>query len=112
MDRAIVMAPAAVSLVTWFDEDTGGKSLAKLARYSGQGVDYDMSKLPETRLWKVGRYALALPFAGLPATSPVQKIGRARPEGARPVDSQCLKTIASSFSARIFLPQRLPWHVA
>jgi len=78
MDRAIVMAAQqAVSLVTWFDEDTPVEIIGEIRPdILVKGGDYDMSKLPETRLvesW--GGHALALPFVqGYSTTSLVQKI--------------------------------------
>ncbi len=64
-DRAIVMASQeAVSLVTWFDEDTPQEIIGEIRPdILVKGGDYDMTKLPETRLvesW--GGHALALPF--------------------------------------------------
>jgi len=64
-DRAVVMASQeSVSLVTWFDEDTPQEIIAEIRPdILVKGGDYDMSKLPETRLvesW--GGHALALPF--------------------------------------------------
>jgi rfaE bifunctional protein nucleotidyltransferase chain/domain len=65
MDRAVVMASQqAVSLVTWFDEDTPVQIIAEIRPDTlVKGGDYDMAKLPETALvqsW--GGRALALPF--------------------------------------------------
>lgn len=77
-DRAIVMASQeAVSLVTWFDEDTPQEIIAEIRPdILVKGGDYDMAKLPETRLvesW--GGHALALPFvAGYSTTQLVNKI--------------------------------------
>ncbi len=77
-DRAIVMASQeAVSLVTWFDEDTPQALIAEIRPdILVKGGDYDMATLPETRLvesW--GGHALALPFvAGYSTTQLVQRI--------------------------------------
>lgn len=81
-DRAIVMAcQEAVSLVTWFDEDTPQEIIAEIRPdILVKGGDYDMAKLPETALvesW--GGHALALPFvAGYSTTALVKKIRAAR----------------------------------
>jgi len=77
-DRAIVMASQqAVSLVTWFDEDTPMQILAEIRPdILVKGGDYDMAKLPETALvqsW--GAKALALPFVpGYSTTKLLEKI--------------------------------------
>ncbi len=77
-DRAIVMASQeAVSLVTWFGEDTPVEIIAQIRPdILVKGGDYDMAKLPETALvesW--GGRALALPFvAGYSTTKLVQRI--------------------------------------
>lgn len=77
-DRAIVMASQeAVSLVTWFGEDTPVEIIARIRPdILVKGGDYDMAKLPETALvesW--GGRALALPFvAGYSTTKLVQRI--------------------------------------
>ena len=77
-DRAIVMASQeAVNLVTWFDEDTPQELIAQIRPdILVKGGDYDMAKLPETRLvqsW--GGHALALPFVeGYSTTQLVQRI--------------------------------------
>jgi rfaE bifunctional protein nucleotidyltransferase chain/domain len=77
-DRAIVMASQeSVSLVTWFDEDTPQEIIAEIRPdILVKGGDYDMAKLPETRLvesW--GGHALALPFvAGYSTTQLVNRI--------------------------------------
>ncbi len=77
-DRAIVMASQqAVSLVTWFDEDTPVQIIDEIRPdLLVKGGDYDMSKLAETRLiesW--GGRALALPFVqGYSTTGLVKKI--------------------------------------
>ena len=65
IDRAIVMASQqAVSLVTWFDEDTPVQIIGEMRPdILVKGGDYDMASLPETALvesW--GGRALALPF--------------------------------------------------
>ena len=77
-DRAIVMASQeAVSLVTWFDEDTPLEIIGEIRPdILVKGGDYDMSKLAETRLvesW--GGHALALPFVhGYSTTQLVNRI--------------------------------------
>ena len=77
-DRAVVMASqAAVSLVTWFDDDTPEAVIGEIRpEILVKGGDYDMDKLPETALvqsW--GGRALALPFvAGYSTTALVKKI--------------------------------------
>ena len=78
MDRAILMASQeAVSLVTWFAEDTPVEIIGEIRPdILVKGGDYDMSKLPETALvesW--GGYAVALPFVeGYSTTALVKKI--------------------------------------
>lgn len=78
MDRAVVMAgQEAVSLVTWFDEDTPVEIIGEIRPdILVKGGDYDMTRLPETKLvesW--GGHALALPFVqGYSTTGLVQKI--------------------------------------
>ena len=77
-DRAVVMASQqAVSLVTWFDEDTPLQIIDEIRPdILVKGGDYDMAKLAESALvatW--GGKALALPFvAGYSTTKLVQKI--------------------------------------
>ena len=77
-DRAVVMASqAAVSLVTWFDDDTPEAVIGEIRpEILVKGGDYDMAKLPETALvesW--GGRALALPFVpGYSTTALVKKI--------------------------------------
>ncbi len=77
-DRAVVMAgQAAVSLVTWFDEDTPVEIIGEIRPdILVKGGDYDMAKLAETKLiesW--GGHALALPFVeGYSTTKLVQRI--------------------------------------
>ena len=77
-DRAIVMASLeAVSLVSWFEEDTPVQIIAETRPdILVKGGDYDMAKLPETALvesW--GGHALALPFvAGYSTTKLLTKI--------------------------------------
>jgi D-glycero-beta-D-manno-heptose 1-phosphate adenylyltransferase len=77
-DRAVVMASqAAVSLVTWFDEDTPVEIMGEIhPDILVKGGDYDMAKLVETKLiesW--GGHALALPFVqGYSTTKLVQRI--------------------------------------
>lgn len=82
-DRAIVMSgQEAVSLVTFFDEDTPEKIIAEIRPdVLVKGGDYDMRKLPETALvesW--GGTALALPFVqGYSTTQLVKKIRSTTP---------------------------------
>ena len=77
-DRAVVMAgQEAVSLVTWFSEDTPTELIGRIRPdILVKGGDYDMQKLPETALvesW--GGRAMALPFVdGYSTTRLVQKI--------------------------------------
>lgn len=77
-DRAVVMASqAAVDVVTWFAEDTPEALIARIRPdILVKGGDYDMAKLPETRLvesW--GGTARALPFvSGYSTTGLVKKI--------------------------------------
>ena len=77
-DRAQLMAAlGAVSLVTWFDEDTPEALIGELhPDVLVKGGDYDMQTLPETRLvqsW--GGRALAIPFVqGYSTTALVKKI--------------------------------------
>lgn len=77
-DRAVVMASqGAVDLVTWFAEDTPEALIAHIRPdILVKGGDYDMARLPETRLvesW--GGRALALPFvSGYSTTALVRKI--------------------------------------
>jgi len=77
-DRAVVMAgQQAVSLVTWFDEDTPMQIIAQIRPdILVKGGDYDMVKLPETALVQTwGGRALALPFlAGYSTTRLLQRI--------------------------------------
>jgi rfaE bifunctional protein nucleotidyltransferase chain/domain len=83
MDRAIVMASQeAVSLVTWFGEDTPQELIAEIRPdVLVKGGDYNMDVLPETALmhsW--GGKALALPFVGGYSTSAlVKKIRASQP---------------------------------
>jgi rfaE bifunctional protein nucleotidyltransferase chain/domain len=78
LDRAVVMASQeAVSLVTWFDDDTPLQIISEIRPdILVKGGDYDMSKLAESALvqsW--GGRALALPFvAGYSTTALVKKI--------------------------------------
>ncbi|MEY4345586.1 MAG: hypothetical protein RL032_1418 [Pseudomonadota bacterium] len=78
VDRAIVMASqGAVSLVTWFDEDTPLQIISEIRPdILVKGGDYDMEKLPETALVKTwGGVALALPFVqGYSTSKLVQRI--------------------------------------
>lgn len=77
-DRAVLMAALeAVSLVTWFDEDTPLQLIDELRpALLVKGGDYDMSKLAETRLVEsYGGRARAIPFvAGYSTTALVQRI--------------------------------------
>ncbi|MGE4335085.1 MAG: D-glycero-beta-D-manno-heptose 1-phosphate adenylyltransferase [Pigmentiphaga sp.] len=64
-DRAALLAAlASVSVVTWFEEDTPENLIAALRPdWIVKGGDYDMNRLPETRLvaqW--GGRAVAIPF--------------------------------------------------
>ena len=78
MDRAIVMASQeAVSLVTWFGEDTPQALIGEIRPdILVKGGDYQMDTLPETVLmhsW--GGKALALPFvSGYSTTGLVKRI--------------------------------------
>ncbi len=78
IDRAFVMAAlASTSLVTWFDEDTPLELIAHIRPdILVKGGDYDMQKLPETRVVEAyGGRALALPFVdGYSTTALVRKI--------------------------------------
>lgn len=80
-DRAIVIAALeAVSLVTWFDEDTPVELLAELKpQVYVKGGDYDMATLAETRLVEgYGGRALAIPFVdGYSTTQLVRRIRQA-----------------------------------
>ena len=77
-DRAVLMAALeAVSLVTWFDEDTPLQLIGELRpAVLVKGGDYDMSKLAETRLVQgYGGRAQAIPFvAGYSTTALVRRI--------------------------------------
>ncbi|MBU0588218.1 MAG: adenylyltransferase/cytidyltransferase family protein [Gammaproteobacteria bacterium] len=77
-DRACVMAAMeAVSLVTWFDEDTPLELIAEVKPdILVKGGDYDMRVLPETRVVEAyGGRALALPFVdGYSTSALVSKI--------------------------------------
>jgi rfaE bifunctional protein nucleotidyltransferase chain/domain len=77
-DRAIVMASQeAVSMVTWFAEDTPVEIIARIRPdILVKGGDYDMDKLAETALMKTwGGRAMALPFVqGYSTTKLVQRI--------------------------------------
>jgi rfaE bifunctional protein nucleotidyltransferase chain/domain len=77
-DRAIVMASQeAVSLVTWFGEDTPVALIGEIRPdILVKGGDYDMATLPETALVETwGGHALALPFvAGYSTSALVKKI--------------------------------------
>lgn len=80
-DRAVMMAALeAVSLVTWFEENTPIELVTEVRPdILVKGGDYDMSQLPEARVvqsW--GGRALALPFVtGYSTTGLVKKIRRA-----------------------------------
>jgi rfaE bifunctional protein nucleotidyltransferase chain/domain len=77
-DRAVVMASQhAVSMVTWFDEDTPLEIISEIRPdVLVKGGDYNMAKLPESALvesW--GGRATALPFvAGYSTTQMLQKL--------------------------------------
>jgi len=77
-DRAVVMAgQEAVSLVTWFDEDTPLQIIGEIRPdILVKGGDYDMDKLVEAALVRSwGGTALALPFVqGYSTTALVKKI--------------------------------------
>ncbi len=79
-DRALLIAALeAVSLVTWFDEDTPLQLIGELKpALLVKGGDYDMSKLAETRLVEsYGGQALAIPFVdGYSTTELVRRIRR------------------------------------
>lgn len=81
-DRAIVMAAQeAVSLVTWFEEDTPVQIIGEIRPdILVKGGDYDMATLPETALMQSwGGRALALPFVqGYSTTGLVNKILQGR----------------------------------
>jgi rfaE bifunctional protein nucleotidyltransferase chain/domain len=78
VDRAIVMASQeAVSMVTWFSEDTPFEIIARIRPdVLVKGGDYEMDKLAETALMKTwGGRAIALPFVqGYSTTKLVQRI--------------------------------------
>ena len=77
-DRAaLIAALEAVSLVTWFDEDTPLELITELRPdILVKGGDYDMSKLAETKVVEAyGGHALAIPFVdGYSTTALVKKI--------------------------------------
>jgi D-glycero-beta-D-manno-heptose 1-phosphate adenylyltransferase len=77
-DRAMMMAALeAVSMVTWFDEDTPLEIIGELRpAILVKGGDYDMRKLAETRVVEgYGGRALAIPFVdGYSTTALVKKI--------------------------------------
>ncbi len=77
-DRAIVIAALeAVSLVTWFDEDTPLELIAALKPdLLVKGGDYDMQKLAETKVVEAyGGRALPIPFVdGYSTTALVRRI--------------------------------------
>jgi D-glycero-beta-D-manno-heptose 1-phosphate adenylyltransferase len=77
-DRAVVLAALeAVSLVTWFDEDTPLELIAQLRpAILVKGGDYDMSKLAETAVVEgYGGKAVAIPFVtGYSTTGLVRRI--------------------------------------
>jgi D-glycero-beta-D-manno-heptose 1-phosphate adenylyltransferase len=77
-DRAVVIAALeAVSLVTFFDEDTPVQLLSELKpQVYVKGGDYDMRKLAETALVEgYGGRALAIPFVdGYSTTRLVERI--------------------------------------
>jgi bifunctional ADP-heptose synthase (sugar kinase/adenylyltransferase) len=78
----VMASQAAVDVVTWFAEDTPEALIARIQPdILVKGGDYDMSKLPETRLvdsW--GGRAQALPFvSGYSTTGLVKKIRASTP---------------------------------
>jgi D-glycero-beta-D-manno-heptose 1-phosphate adenylyltransferase len=77
-DRAVLLAALeAVSLVTWFDEDTPLQLIDELRpAVLVKGGDYDMSRLPESALVQAyGGRAVAIPFVdGYSTTALVQRI--------------------------------------
>ena len=77
-DRAVVMAALeSVDLVTWFDEDTPFELIGELRpALLVKGGDYDMSRLPETRVVEsYGGRAQAIPFVdGYSTTALVTRI--------------------------------------
>lgn len=77
-DRAaLIAALEAVSMVTWFDEDTPLELITELRPdILVKGGDYDMSKLAETKVVEAyGGHALAIPFVdGYSTTALVKKI--------------------------------------
>lgn len=77
-DRAVMLAALeAVSLVTWFDEDTPLELITALRPgILVKGGDYDMAKLAESRVVEsYGGHARAIPFVdGYSTTALVQKI--------------------------------------
>ena len=77
-DRAAVIAAlASVDLVTWFDEDTPLQLIGELRpALLVKGGDYDMSRLPESRLVRSwGGRAEAIPFVdGYSTTALVKRI--------------------------------------
>lgn len=77
-DRAVLMAALeAVSLVTWFDEDTPLQLISELKpAVLVKGGDYDMSKLAESALVEsYGGRAVSIPFVtGYSTTELVKKI--------------------------------------
>jgi rfaE bifunctional protein nucleotidyltransferase chain/domain len=81
-DRAALLAALeAVSLVTWFDEDTPLELITELKPdVLVKGGDYDMRKLAETAVVEsYGGMALAIPFVdGYSTTALVEKIKSAR----------------------------------
>jgi rfaE bifunctional protein nucleotidyltransferase chain/domain len=81
-DRALVVAALeAVSLVTWFDEDTPLQLIGELRpALLVKGGDYDMSKLAETALVEsYGGKAQAIPF--VEGYSTTQLVRRIREQG-------------------------------
>lgn len=77
-DRAVLLAALeAVSLVTWFDEDTPLQLIGELQpAVLVKGGDYDMSRLPESAVVQgYGGRAVAIPFVdGYSTTALVQRI--------------------------------------
>ena len=85
-DRAVLIAALeSVDMVTWFDEDTPVQLIGETRPdVLVKGGDYDMQKLPETRLVEsYGGRAVAIPFVdGYSTTALVSRI-RSADQAAR-----------------------------
>lgn len=85
-DRAVLMAALqSVDMVTWFDEDTPIHLIGEIRPdVLVKGGDYDMQKLPETRVVEsYGGRAVAIPFVdGYSTTALVSRI-RSADQAAR-----------------------------